>query len=706
MQQGDKTVREDGATVRESGATVREDGATVRESGATVREDGATVREGVESSSSSATPAQEAQAAGWLPPVLAANYRVVESLPARGGEADLYVVDALDAQSKTRFVAKVYRQGIAPKEDVLSLVKQAEPAHVVRVEDYGQDADTGRWWELMEYVEQDSLRQLLEQEGPKLPEDLIRDILQELNDALTDLHRLSLEHRDVKPDNVLVRSRKPLDVVLIDFGIASVVEEEMHFTGRAQTTRYAPPESIGINVPDEENRRVIIERTAWDYWSLGMMLVEMLQGKHPYHNVEELVINRELLTQNVENLTADIADPAWQKLCRGLLRRTPSDRWDAEAVSKWLADPNDPSLSVAEEAAVAQPSAEVPSTPTIDFAGARYATPEELGMALAEDWAKAESFWMRRFQDVRTWVTDGLGLQPLGDALAAIDDSDEMALETQVFSFVYLLAPNAPTVRFRDVELSIEGLAALGQRAVNEQNADARATLLTLHRQGILLLAGALPGKESLAEVARRWNDAVSDYERLRAEFGTQDVAVPELDDDVLVTLLAGGVPSPAALAALRAEAHQASTEDARACPWFSALGTPEDMSVAALAMLPHLQAPAERQGRIFRTRSIRGCVGGIIVGGLFGMHVRWAHEQYPRSFAIDDASDFFGVLTGVILLVGVIFTFYMAVVWYRRGGEGVQQVWRRWTQRAQRNRQGGDGPGEDYGGDGDGGGV
>ena len=225
MQQGDKTVREDGATVRESGATVREDGATVRE-------DGATVREGVESSSSSATPAQEAQAAGWLPPVLAANYRVVESLPARGGEADLYVVDALDAQSKTRFVAKVYRQGIAPKEDVLSLVKQAEPAHVVRVEDYGQDADTGRWWELMEYVEQDSLRQLLEQEGPKLPEDLIRDILQELNDALTDLHRLSLEHRDVKPDNVLVRSRTPLDLVLIDFGIASVVEEEMHFTGQ------------------------------------------------------------------------------------------------------------------------------------------------------------------------------------------------------------------------------------------------------------------------------------------------------------------------------------------------------------------------------------------------------------------------------------------------------------------------------------------
>ena len=688
MQQGDKTVRAKTrkwgrrATVREGGATVREDGATVREDGVTVREGGATVREGVGSSSSSATPAQEQQAAGWLPPVLAADYRVVESLPARGGEADLYVVDARAAEGETRFVAKVYRQGIAPKEDVLSLVKQAEPAHVVRVEDYGQDADTGRWWELMEYVEQDSLRQLLEQEGPKLPEDLIRDILRELNDALTDLHRLSLEHRDVKPDNVLVRSRTPLDLVLIDFGIASVVEEEMHFTGRAQTTRYAPPESIGINVPDEENRRVIIERTAWDYWSLGMMLVEMLQGKHPYHNVEELVINRELLTQNVENLTADIADPAWQKLCRGLLRRTPSDRWDAEAVSKWLADPNDPSLSVAEEAAVAQPSAEVPSTATIDFDGASYATPEELGLALAQDWAKAESFWRRRFQDVRTWVTDGLGLQPLGDALAAIDDDTEMSLEVQVFSFVYMLAPNAPTVRFRDVDLSIEGLTALGQQAANEQDSNARETLLTLHRQGILLLAGALPGKEALAEVARRWNDAVSDYERRRAEFRTQDVGVPGLNDDVLVVLLAGSIPVPAVLATLRQEAHQASTEDARAWPRFSALGTPEDMSVAALAMLPHLQGPAERRGRAFRMRPVRGCVGGTIVGGLCGIYAMFAAEIIGPDFRFDrlDVGEAFGVL---ILLSVVIFAFYGAVVWYRLGLAGMWRARRRRRPRA-----------------------
>ena len=666
MQQGDDTVPD--------GATVREGGATIRESGATVREGGATIREGVESSSPSATPAQEQQVAGWLPPVLASEYRRVESLPAQGGEADLYVVEPHNAEDETRFVAKVYRQDIAPKEGVLRLVQQADPAHVVRLEAYGQDA--GRWWELMEYAEQGSLRQLLEREGPQLPEPLIRDILRQLNNALASVHQRQIEHKDLKPGNVLVRSRTPLDLVLADFGIASVLESTVHFTGTAQTMKYAPPEAQG------GTGTVVIEHTTRDYWSLGMMLVEMLAGKHPYEGLAEAIIGNQLLTGNVDELTEDVVDPAWQKLCRGLLRRAPADRWDGAAVSKWLADPNDASLTVAEETAAPQPAVE-PSTATIDFDGGRYATPEALGLALAEDWAKAESFWMRRFPDVRTWVTDGLGLQPLGHAMAAIDD-DDIPLETQVFNFVYLLAPNAPTVRFRDVELSIEGLADLGGRAVSGQDADARTTLLALYRQRILMLAGSLPGKEALAEVSRRWDDAVSDYERLRSEVSTQDVTVPELDDNVLVTLLAGGVPSPAALAALRAEAHRASTRDARACPWFRELGTPEDMSVAALAVLPHLQAPAERQGRFFRTRPLRGCVGGIIVGGLFGMHVRWAHEQYARNFEVHGFGDFFGVLTGVILLAVVIFTFYVVVVWYRRGAEGVQQMVREWRSRRQ----------------------
>ncbi len=636
MQQGGETVREDGRTVREDGATVREDGRTVRES----------------SASPSAAPAQDTQAPGWLPGDLAADYRVIESLPALGGEADLYVVEPLDAEDDTRRVAKVYREGMVPKEDVLRLVKQAEPAHVVRLEAYGQDDGAGRWWELMEYVERDSLRQFLDREGPKLSEDLIRDILRELNDALTDLHRLQLEHRDLKPDNVLVRSLTPLDLVMSDFGIASIVEGPMHFTGRMQTAMYAPPEALGS--------QAVVEHTKWDYWSLGMMLVEMLE-KHPFKDVEDQAIGYRLVVEDVDDLTREISDPAWRMLCRGLLRRTPEARWNAEEVSKWLADPNDPGLRVAEEAPGSPPVAE-PLPATIDFDGARYATPAELGAALAEDWGKAKSYWKRRYPDVRNWVTDELGLTPLGDALADIDDSG-MPLDTQVFNFIYHLAPEAP-LRFRDERLTMEGLAALCRRAAVQKDADARDTLLRLYRQGILVLAGSLPDGEPLAEAQRRWEDAVNDYERRRNEAGARVEAIPAPNEGTLVDLLAGSLPVPEVVDALRTRARRARTANARRCPWFARLGKPENMPVSALVLLPRLRSQAERVGRPLRMRPLYGCIGGVIAGGLLGLQVMWAHVM----FVFDPQHYLFHPVATVLISVAVTFTFYGAFVWDIRG--------------------------------------
>ena len=661
------TIREGPLTVREGSPTVREDRATVRESNATIREGNATVREEVPPRS------RDEQVAGWLPPTLAADYRMVEPLPALGGEADLYVLErrrpAPDAGAAARLVAKVYRHGITPKEDVIRRVHEADLAHVIRLEARGQDA--GRSWELMEYAEHGSLRQLIEQEGPRLPDRLVRDILRQLNEALAGLHALSLEHRDLKPGNVLVRSRTPLELVLTDFGISSLMDESMRHTSAARTARYAPPEAISG----------VIEHTTFDYWSLGMMLVEMLLGKHPYDGCSEGIIIRQLTTQPVDELAEGLDGP-WSKLCRGLLRREPSDRWDAAAVSKWLADPNDPSLVVAREA---RPAAAAPASgAAIDFDGAAYTVPAELGAALSRDWAKAESFWKRRLPEIRTWLTDGLGLPELGDALAEIDDS-EQSLDAQVFNFIYVLAPNAP-LRFRGEDLSAEGLAALAERAANPADAGARTTFLALYRDRILMVAGSLPEREAAAEVWRRWEETVADHERIRSEMRTRDVTVPEPDDDVLVSLLAAGVPGAAVLAALRTEAHRASTPEARQCPWFRDLGTPEEMPIAVLPMLRHIQAPAERGAKLARMAPVRACVGGMFVGFLFGSQAEWAYR------GVGYGSEFAHNFEGSLMLALVIFSFAMSVMWYRRGTAGVtrwvREVYALWQQARRSRRQ------------------
>ena len=575
-----------GETVREPSRTVREGGATVREGSQTVGEGGATVRE-------TPAPADEAPQplVGGLPPTLAAKYRVVDPMPASGAEAELYVVAPLSDDSARR-VAKVYRHSISPKADVLERIRTIHPAHVVELEDFGRDGD--HWWELMEFVEQGSLRDLIKREGPKLPEPLVRNILVELNDALGGLHELDLVHSDFKPGNILVRSLDPLDLVLTDFGTTSVMASKVHFTQIGRTMSYAAPEAVGAAVVEEGKlQNVAGVQHASDYWSLGIAVVELLQGRHPFHELPDAAISLQLATQDTNELTRDIEDPHWRKLCRGLLRRSPDDRWGFDAVSKWIADPNDPSLDVADE--VAPATGDQPSAATIDFDGVSYGSPSELGQALSQDWDKATSYWRRRYQDVLTWAFDGLGQTELGEALRRLDDID-VSLDAQVFGFICALAPNEP-LRFRGTDVSTESVTALGEQALAGDD-QARSALLTLHHERIPTLAGALA--EGIADIGRRWEELDADYKRQRRELAKHWVAgaVPDLDDDLLVTLLVASLPGSPHAERLRDQARAASTADALQCDWFRDLGDPESMSVATLSMVPHLRSRAERDAR------------------------------------------------------------------------------------------------------------
>ena len=648
------TVREGGSrTVREAG------GQTVREAPGAP----ATVREGPTSPLPRVgADLPEQQVRGWLPGSLAADYRIVEALPARGAEADLYVVSPSggpDAEEPARLIAKVYRQGYDPGESVLQRIRDADPDHVVQVHAFGEDA--GCWWELMEFIEHGSLADLIEQEGPRLPDALVMDILRELNNALASLHGLNMEHKDLKPDNVLVRSRSPLQLVLIDFGVTSALKATEHFTKMAGTRQYAPPEfDAGV-----------VTRTTYDYWSLGMILVEMLAGEHPFagDNVRDQTISHRLATDNTEFLVEGVADPSWRKLCRGLLRRAPSDRWDTEAVSKWIADPDDPDLFVAEEAA--PESRADREAPAIDFDGAAYSTPVDLGLALSKDWDKAESFWTRRFGDVRTWLADGLGRQEVGDAIAAIDDSP-VSLDAQVFNFIYTLAPNAP-LRFRNEDIAVERIVALGERAMVDADREAAEALLVLYRERIMMLAALLPNQEALADVSGRWDETVQRYEGLRQHLAARSVAVPELDDDQLVMLLAASMPDSPLAAPLRSLAWSACTEDAWRCDWFrERFGHPEEMSVAAMVMLPFVHAAAQRRGRAARARPRRTLVGGLVAGALFGILVAWADPASLSSASVYDPPDVddANVWGGVFLLFPLILAVRFTIAWFR-GDEG-----------------------------------
>ena len=127
--------------------------------------------------------------------------------------------------------------------------------------------ENGRIAVLEEYIEGDSLAELLR--GVCFTAAEAREITWQLCQALWVLHSMGAVHRDVKPENVILRGRQ---AVLIDVDAYRLCKGEHSADTRILgTTGYAAPEQYGIAQSDERA----------DIYSLGVLLNIMLTGKHP-----------------------------------------------------------------------------------------------------------------------------------------------------------------------------------------------------------------------------------------------------------------------------------------------------------------------------------------------------------------------------------------------------------------------------------------
>jgi WD40 repeat protein/serine/threonine protein kinase len=103
------------------------------------------------------------------------------------------------------------------------------------------------------------------------------ELMAKVCEAVAELHKQNLGHRDLKPANILVTAEGT--PVLIDFGTASIPEEQAH-THRQTTTSiaftwgYDPPESDGVN------QVILFSKNfkQWDVFALGIIMAELLTG--------------------------------------------------------------------------------------------------------------------------------------------------------------------------------------------------------------------------------------------------------------------------------------------------------------------------------------------------------------------------------------------------------------------------------------------
>ena len=116
--------------------------------------------------------------------------------------------------------------------------------------------------------------------------------------ALEEAHERGVLHRDVKPSNVIVAERSPMDgATLIDFGLARSARLEGSIRDQpVGTARYVSPEQAGLLRHDVGPRS--------DLYSAGAMLFECLAGRPPFLGETVPLLLRQHLTERPPELRA------------------------------------------------------------------------------------------------------------------------------------------------------------------------------------------------------------------------------------------------------------------------------------------------------------------------------------------------------------------------------------------------------------------
>ena len=205
--------------------------------------------------------------------MIAGRYEVVSHI-GQGGMADVFL--AVDTILNRQVAIKILRADLSSDTvSILRFEREAQAAaslahpNIVEIYDVGEYKD--HHYIVMEYIAGKTLKQVIRSRGPLVNEEAV-DIMKQLCSAVAEAHSRGIIHRDIKPQNVIVKADGSLKI--LDFGIATAL-------GSVQLTQannvmgsvhYLAPELAKGEPASFQS----------DIYALGIVLYEMLSGDVPY----------------------------------------------------------------------------------------------------------------------------------------------------------------------------------------------------------------------------------------------------------------------------------------------------------------------------------------------------------------------------------------------------------------------------------------
>ena len=255
------------------------------------------------------------------------RYRIVRAL-GQGGMGAVY--QAWDTRLDVLVAVKemLSQPGLEPKtldqlrrqfQQEAQVLARLNHPRLVRVTDFFSQENSG--YLVMDFVEGEELADRIGRVG-RLPEAQVLNWADQLLDALTYCHREGVIHRDVKPQNVIVRRDE--QVALVDFGLVKLWDPDDPKTRTVMrgmgSLQYAPPEQYGGGIGHTDPRS--------DIYSMGATLYHALTGQAPPTATERIATRERMVP------LCDIAPEVSKETAAAVGRAMAlaiEDRWESAA---------------------------------------------------------------------------------------------------------------------------------------------------------------------------------------------------------------------------------------------------------------------------------------------------------------------------------------------------------------------------------------
>ncbi len=241
------------------------------------------------------------------------EYTVIETVKTTQATKECFLVK--NDQEEVYFLT-LYHENCEPDKAIYNVLQKADVDHVAVI------IKTGYWdnrfFEVTERIKGGALDTF-----DYVDENQIEKLVDEIGRALRDFSEVGMRHRDLSPQNILIRDQEHFDLVIIDFSSARLSDYDLDTDTPLELTRYTAPEAIigGIS-------------PASDWWSLGMIVLEQITKGTFFENINDKAFMIHLVTRGVQ-LPTNINE-RFLLLLKGLLCRDPLKRWHWEEVDKWL----------------------------------------------------------------------------------------------------------------------------------------------------------------------------------------------------------------------------------------------------------------------------------------------------------------------------------------------------------------------------------